>query len=210
MGNIAAVAHCAQLVYDGLPQVGCLGGFYCGNTVRCILNGWRSFGLALFRFSCGLLLCLYRGREVYGRTFSLLGKLYLTGRQTVLTATGVVFQIAVNVVLRLGETYLLCEDGLVLEESECAVEDGVVLLLQVAACLQLAHQFGPFQLDSREGGIDGQLLAGVGRIDVPPFVDGGREHDLGCCLVKLLELRAEMHGVHYLRMTGYHRHIEQQ
>ncbi len=192
-----------QLVDDRSPEKA------VGSGRQCVGNSIRHVGRQRLRsVSLRFLLIILSFSPLAPRLailahHSLLAKRHLCWRQTHLVAASAILQVAVDGILWLGETHLLDECGLALEEAKLHAEHLVVLLNDIAAGLEPSHSLCTLHLDGAERGRNGAVIAQVCRVHVPPFVNGGCEDDFCLAVGQHLQLRREMHGVEYLAPYTY-------
>ena len=196
VGNVVAVgAHGAELLYHRLPEVG--GSGYCSGIGHHRVGYHRVFGClchdGLFFLLILILLLLFH----YG-TLSLDLQRDLRGRQTRRIVAGTILEIAVDVVLGFSETDFLHEGDGTLKVAQLHLEEFVELFDFLASGLQLSYRLGTLHLHHVEGGGDGAVVAKIGGIDMPAWIDGGGEYELALAAFQFLQLRSEMNGLHHL------------
>ena len=203
-----------ELVGDGRPELANSGAVECGGLCLCGGGGifrksrgggvdhgrHEFFGLSLHvgRFvssgGCGL------GNGFLRAVRSFRTHLHRGGRQAVFVVASAVAQVALHLILFVGEFDALGELRRVLKVGHGHVENGVLLAFQAGAGTERAFEFGAFKHIGAESGRRGAAGRDVGAVDVPTGSHVAGEHHVNLGGTDALGGNTELD----LRLCGRH------
>ena len=166
----------------------------------------RSRSSYLFRLFCLRLISFgYRSSRSSGLCFTRKLKRNFCRRQTTLIVAGSIFQITFYRISPTSQLHFLHEFGSILEIAHFHFEQFVESSYFLADRLQFTYQFYTGLLLHIKCGRNRSSVSKIGRINMPPFVNGSRKHDLRFCIRKRVQFCFKLYRIFNLRLQciGY-------